>query len=98
MVFVPSVRQRIKLICFGQMTFAQCFLNLNKFIMKYGTSHFPSEQAAVRYYSAYETNPKQAVLTKLKEDSIKIGKPKAKPGQKVYLNQEEERYFISEGN
>lgn len=63
---------------------------------RYGTKYFPSEQAAVRYYSNYESDPKQAVLTKLKEKSIFIGKPAAKPGQKVYLNQEEERYFIEE--
>lgn len=62
----------------------------------FGTSHFPSEQAAVRYYSAYESDPRKAVLTKLKEGSIFIGRPKAKPGQKVYLNQEEERYFIEQ--
>lgn len=66
--------------------------------MIYGTCHFPSEAAAVRYYSNYENNPVKAVRTKLKEKSIAIGKPKAKPGQKVYLNQEEERYFVEEEN
>ena len=95
----------------------------------FGTCHFPSEAAAVRYYSNYENNPRQAVKTKLEEKSIFIGKPivcksmesaidlaleklglprhetqkaidfvKAEGwligNKRVYLNQEEERYFI----
>lgn len=59
-----------------------------------GTCYFANTDAAIRYYRAYENNPKRAVALKLKEGSIKLGFPPLKSGQKAVLNCEEGRYFI----
>jgi hypothetical protein len=66
--------------------------------MHYGTSHFASEDAAVRYYRAYEPGATAAevrrhVKRKIAEGEISIGKPTT-PG--AYLNVAEGRYFIKE--
>ncbi len=63
----------------------------------WGTCYFPSHNAALRYYQQQDprTTP-QNILTKVKEKSINIGRPTAKKNQTVFLNTEEERYFIGE--
>lgn len=64
-----------------------------------GTSYFPTVDAAISYYWDQEgghANAKEAVLTKLREKSIHIGKPPIKPGQEVKLNLKEGRYYIVE--
>lgn len=61
----------------------------------YGTSHFVSKQAAVRYYRPYGYDePTKAVERKIAEGEISIGAPVPKVGESVYLNAEEGRYFI----
>jgi hypothetical protein len=62
----------------------------------YGTSHFVSLEAAVRYYAAYEKNPKRAVELKLKEGSIHIGKPHVNAQQTLSVIADEGRYAITE--
>lgn len=62
----------------------------------YGTCHFVSYQAAVAYYKAYEQDPYRAVLTKLDEGSIRIGKPPIKPGQTLTIIDDGLRYAITE--
>jgi hypothetical protein len=66
--------------------------------MHYGTSHFASENAAVRYYRAYQPGAtaaevRRTVKRKIAEGEISIGKP-TRPG--AYLNVAEGRYFIKE--
>lgn len=62
----------------------------------YGTSHFVSMATAVTYYKAYEQNPHRAVITKLREGSIHIGKPELKAGQKLTIIDDGLRYAITE--
>ena len=63
----------------------------------YGTSHFESKEAAVRYYAPYHySDTAKAVERKLEEGEIHIGPPTAKPGERVYLNHQEGRYFIED--
>ena len=64
--------------------------------MTYGTSHFVSKAAAVRYYRPYEQEATKAVDRKLAEGQIHIGVPELKNGQQCYLNADEGRYFITE--
>ena len=65
--------------------------------MRWGTSHFESKAAAVRYYQPYHYgDTTAAVERKLEEGEIHISLPAAKPGQTVTLNREEGRYFIEE--
>lgn len=64
----------------------------------YGTSYFVSKSAAVRYYAAYEDDPKSAVELKLREGSIHIGKPPLKPGQRLSTTDGGKRYMIVEDN
>lgn len=65
--------------------------------MTYGTSHFTTKAAAVRYYRAYEDEPSKAVERKLAEGQIHIGIPELRDGQSCYVNAEEGRYFITDG-
>lgn len=60
-----------------------------------GTNHFISLKAAIRYYKDYDIDEMQ-VEQKINEGSIIIGKPEAKPGQKIVLDQREGRYLIFE--
>lgn len=40
-----------------------------------GTSHFVSKRAAIKYYMAYEDNPREAVEERIDGGLIHIGKP-----------------------
>ena len=62
---------------------------------RWGTSHFESRAAAIRYYRPYGYTA-ASVERKIVEGEIHIGPPEAKPGQTVTLNREEGRYFIEE--
>lgn len=68
--------------------------------MTYGTSHFISKDAAIRYYKDYEgsyADAKRAVERKLAEGSIHIGPPtRLKPGAKVTVIRGEGRYQVTE--
>lgn len=65
--------------------------------MEYGTSHFESKQAAVKYYSPYHyADVVDAVDRKIAEGEIHIGAPTVKPGEHLYLNHREGRYFIED--
>ena len=65
--------------------------------MEYGTSHFESKQAAVKYYAPYHhADAAKAVERKIAEGEIHIGPPTPKPGENVYLNRREGRYFIED--
>lgn len=63
--------------------------------MIYGTSHFESYSAALKYYKPYGYD-NLAINRKISEGEIHIGKPQSKPGEKVLLNHSEGRYFIEE--
>jgi len=63
--------------------------------MIYGTPYFASELDAWNYYRPYGYgNVRAAVSRKLAEGQIHIGSPEAKPGERVFLNVQEGRYFI----
>lgn len=57
----------------------------------WGTCHFCSFAAANIYYSNLHSSE---VQKKINAGEIVIGKPTVKPGEKLYLNKEEGRYFI----
>lgn len=60
-----------------------------------GTSHFPSHGAALRYYTGQDPATTAFEIVRMVNDkTISIGRPKAKSGETVFLNTEEERYFI----
>ena len=63
--------------------------------MIHGTPYFESRLDALEYYKPYGyENLREAVADKLASGEIHIGKPKAKPGERVFLNVQEGRYFI----
>ena len=67
--------------------------------MKWGTCHFVSEAAALRYYAPYHDGPahnRHEVKLKLAEGLIAIGKPQAKPGERVFVDRDG-RYWIDDG-
>lgn len=65
--------------------------------MTYGTSHFVSKQAAVRYYRPYGySQTERAVERKIAEGEIHIGEPTLKANQSTYVDADEGRYFIEE--
>lgn len=64
--------------------------------MTYGTSHFVSRAAAIRYYRPYETEASQAVSRKLEEGQIHIGAPTLKIGESCYVDAAEGRYFVTD--
>ena len=66
-----------------------------------GTSHFTNRTGAENYYQAYcpgmaRGNLEAYVWNKIKTGGIHIGPPTLKPGQKLLVNQDEQRYFIEE--
>ena len=66
--------------------------------MRYGTSHFVSKDAAVRYYRPYGYNETSRIVEhKLKDGEIHIGEPELKNGETCYLNADEGRYFVTDG-
>jgi hypothetical protein len=65
----------------------------------YGTSHFTSRSAAVRYYKGYGYDDvKAAVAAKIKDGEIHIGKPPLKAGQRLTTVDGGKRYAITEAN
>jgi hypothetical protein len=64
---------------------------------RWGTSHFVSRRAAVRYYSDYEDDAEHAVERKLAAGEIHIGPPDLKPGQRLEHCDDGTRYAIVEG-
>lgn len=66
--------------------------------MTYGTSHFVSKSAAVRYYRDYEDDPKTAVQHKLASGEIHIGKPKLAAGEKLSTGGKRYAITTAEGN
>ncbi len=64
---------------------------------RYGTSHFTSLVAAIRYYKDYGyDNAKEAVKRKIREGEIHIGRPKLKAGQSLATTDGGKRYEIIE--
>ncbi len=68
--------------------------------MRYGTSHFESNVAAVKYYRE-QGYPQlldaiRAVRAKIQEKVISIGKPQIEKGEKLVLD-EDRRYYIDDG-
>lgn len=65
-----------------------------------GTAYFVSKASAILYYSDYELTAIDAIDTvnrKLAEGSIHIGKPPARPGDRVVIIDNGTRYAIEEG-
>ena len=61
----------------------------------YGTCHFVSRSAAIKYFRPQEgRHAAAAVREKLAEGLIKIGRPKLKQGERLFTNREEGRYVI----
>ena len=67
-------------------------------VTTWGTCHFPSTNAAVRYYqSAIDPSYTVAqILEKVKSKEIIIGRPTTKQNQIVLLHPKEERYYVQE--
>lgn len=66
--------------------------------MIWGTSHFVSETAAIKYYNTYSFGFGHLQLKhKLESGEIHIGKPELKANQTCFINDKEGRYFIQEG-
>ena len=63
--------------------------------MRYGTSYFINQAAAIRYYrdQGYDAD---AIGQKFADGEIHTGKPPVKSGQRVLLDRTEGRYFIEE--
>ena len=59
-----------------------------------GTNHFSSFSHAVSYYKNYGISEAE-VRQKIQNKEIFVGRPVAKPWQKILINKEEGRYFIS---
>lgn len=65
----------------------------------YGTSYFVSMAAAVRYYKDYHySDTKAAVLRKLSEGEIHIGKPPLKAGERLGTTDGGKRYTVTTAN
>ena len=61
--------------------------------MRYGTSHFISKSAAIRYYRQYHYDDTvMAVEAKIASGEIHIGKPRLKDNERLII--EDNRYFI----
>jgi hypothetical protein len=60
----------------------------------FGTAHFVSKRAAIRYYRDYGLTPSD-IDTKLSAGEIFIGKPEAKPLETLFVR--EGRYHIQVG-
>jgi hypothetical protein len=62
-----------------------------------GTSYFPSIDAAADYYKDYHyTSTRAAVMRKITDGEIHIGKPTLKQGQRLVLVDNGLRYGIEE--
>lgn len=59
----------------------------------WGTSHFVSLAAAIRYYRPYGYDASD-VRAKLASGEIHLGEPSAQPSSRVILDNREGRYFI----
>ncbi len=79
----------------GEDTFDEARGRYVKNPMTYGTSHFTTRSAAIRYYKDYGDNA-QDVDRKIAEGLIHIGKPVLKAGQRLTLIDGGKRYAISE--
>lgn len=64
--------------------------------MRHGTAYFPSLANAGDYYHAYGFSLAQ-VRAKIADKEIFIGQPELKPGQKLVLMDDGNRYGIEEG-
>jgi hypothetical protein len=68
--------------------------------MRWGTSHFVSRRAAVRYYaspySATTDEAERVVTRKLADGEIHIGAPTLKPGQRLSIIHGEGRYQVED--
>jgi hypothetical protein len=63
----------------------------------YGTAYFPTLAHAARYYHPYGyANVRETVLRKVHEGEIHIGAPQLKPGQRLILIDDGNRYAIEE--
>jgi hypothetical protein len=74
-------------------------MNFKRTPLVWGTSHFISYTAARNYYSEQFPHSKEGTRTsvdeKIHSGAISIGPPKLKPGEKLLINNEEGRFFIS---
>jgi hypothetical protein len=62
-----------------------------------GTAYFPTLAHAARYYHPYGyANVRETVLRKVHEGEIHIGAPQLKPGQRLILIDDGNRYAIEE--
>lgn len=59
----------------------------------YGTSHFVTKLAAIKYYSDYGFS-RSDVLTKISNGEISIGAPNLKEGERLSIIKGEGRYQI----
>lgn len=62
-------------------------------MMRIGTCHFVSREHAIRYYRPYG-NTSLDIDEMIENGSILIGKPKLKPGEKLYVIDDGCRYAI----
>ena len=69
---------------------------MNKYKYIFVTCNFPSKNAAYRYYNSIsgENTSYDDITTKIKENSIAIGRPEPRKDEDVWLSHSEERYFI----
>ena len=68
--------------------------------MRIGTCHFISTDSAVRYYaqqgSMSRADAVQAVAEKILAGEIQIGRPPERPGERVYTDPVEGRYYVAD--
>ncbi len=72
-------------------------MNKGKNRTTWGTAHFPSTNAALRYYQTCIDESYKAchIVAKIKAGEIFIGRPKVDAGFTVILHPDEERYYIT---
>ncbi len=72
-------------------------MNTGKPRITTGTAHFPSTNAALRYYQTCISPDYRAsdIVEKIKQKEIFIGRPKVDAGFTVILHPDEERYYIT---
>lgn len=74
-------------------------MNKNSFKQVWGTSHFPSREAALRYYqNNLDPNmDRKDIVRKVALEEITIGRPVVKSNEfEVFLDQREERYYLGQ--
>lgn len=64
--------------------------------MTWGTNYFVSRALAVKYYSAYESDPERAVERKLADGEIHIGVPHLRSDERLLRIDDGTRYAIQE--